>query len=274
MKIQAKYVLGLIGLIVFGLPGGLIGFFIGSAIDQGLFGNFLSKLNARFFPNNTKSSVQHLFFVTTFQIMGYLAKADGKVSQREIQAAENIIERMGLTADQRELAIQYFNEGKQENFPFLAALQEMRKRCWMHPNLMKTFLDIQLQIAYADGGNLANRQALQNVCNALGLGNIDLSFYERTYRAEQAYSSGNQRQQESYYQSNRPSSVENAYALLGVSSSSTQAEVKKAYRRLMSQHHPDKLIAQGVPEAMIKLATEKTQKIQRAYEDIRAAKGW
>ena len=63
-----------------------------------------------------------------------------------------------------------------------------------------------------------------------------------------------------------------AYRALGVSSDASDAEIKKAYRKLMSQHHPDKLIAQGVPPDMIKLATEKTQEIQTAYELIQKAR--
>ena len=60
----------------------------------------------------------------------------------------------------------------------------------------------------------------------------------------------------------------NAYEMLSVSPGDSDAEVKKAYRRLMSQHHPDKLVAKGLPEEMMKLATEKTQEIKAAYEVI------
>ena len=67
--------------------------------------------------------------------------------------------------------------------------------------------------------------------------------------------------------SNKPS-LADAYKLLGVTKNSTKAEIKKSYRRLMSQHHPDKLIAKGLPEEMIKIATEKTQDIRAAYEQI------
>ena len=70
----------------------------------------------------------------------------------------------------------------------------------------------------------------------------------------------------------RGSSQEDAYRALGVESTATDKEVKRAYRKLMSEHHPDKLIAKGVPEAMIKLATERTQEIQTAYELIRKSR--
>jgi len=69
-------------------------------------------------------------------------------------------------------------------------------------------------------------------------------------------------------------SLRGAYTALGVDPSDDKATVKRAYRRLMSQHHPDKLVSKGLPEEMIKLATDKTQHIQKAYEKIKESKGW
>jgi DnaJ like chaperone protein len=63
------------------------------------------------------------------------------------------------------------------------------------------------------------------------------------------------------------------YAELEVEANATDQEVKKAYRRQMSRHHPDKLVANGLPESMAQVAKEKTQRIQEAYEAIRAARG-
>jgi DnaJ like chaperone protein len=78
--------------------------------------------------------------------------------------------------------------------------------------------------------------------------------------------------QQSHGQSQRPS-IDTAYAVLGVSSDISDAELKKTYRRLMSQHHPDKLVAKGMPEEMIKLANEKTGEIKSAYEQIKQSRG-
>jgi DnaJ like chaperone protein len=60
--------------------------------------------------------------------------------------------------------------------------------------------------------------------------------------------------------------LDSAYAALGVKKQNSDSEIKKAYRKLISQNHPDKLIGQGMPADMVKLATERTQEIQTAYE--------
>ena len=70
----------------------------------------------------------------------------------------------------------------------------------------------------------------------------------------------------------RPS-LHDAYAVLGVEKDASDAEVKRAYRRLRSQHHPDKLVSKGLPEEMMKVATQKTYEIRQAYERVREARG-
>lgn len=69
-------------------------------------------------------------------------------------------------------------------------------------------------------------------------------------------------------------SLHNAYGVLGVSLTAANSEIKKAYRRLMNQHHPDKLTARGLPDGMVNLAKEKTQEIRAAYDLIREERGF
>ena len=65
------------------------------------------------------------------------------------------------------------------------------------------------------------------------------------------------------------SSIQDAYKALGVTENNTDQEIKRAYRKLMSQYHPDKLIGQGVPEDMVAVATEQAKEIQVAYDLIK-----
>ena len=69
-------------------------------------------------------------------------------------------------------------------------------------------------------------------------------------------------------------SLSEAYQLLGIDKNADKNATKRAYRKLMSQHHPDKLVAKGLPPEMIKIATEKTQSIKAAYELVKDRRGW
>ena len=253
MTFTARLICAILGFIFASIPGAIIGFIIGYFIDRSEWGQKFSAGGG---------STQQVFLATTFKIMGYVAKADGQVSKKEIRTAEHVMMDMKLGPDKRKEAILFFNEGKQPNFNWQQAIQQLRRRCWMNPGLLKTFLEFQLKIAQADGQmSQGSRAALENVFNAMGIRGFNFSQFERSQRAGQTY---------------RPhkSSIQQAYDVLGVSRDASQAEVKKAYRKQMSEHHPDKLMSKGVPEEMIQMATEKTQKIKQAYEDICRAKGW
>ena len=131
------------------------------------------------------------------------------------------------------------------------------------------FVEIQLQVAFADGQvSQAELMVIQEVCSLLQINYHDLQQILQRCRAEQAFN------QQSYYGHqqgfvNEAQLLKEAYGVLGVEDSVDDAELKRAYRKLMSQHHPDKLIAKGLPEEMMQLAKEKTQEIQAAYDRIR-----
>jgi DnaJ like chaperone protein len=129
------------------------------------------------------------------------------------------------------------------------------------------FVQIQLQTALWGGGlNNAVREVLARVCAALGVSAYDVVQMEALLRMQQ---------QASYRPEGRAAvdRVAQAYEVLGVSRTASDAEVTKAYRRLMNQNHPDKLVAKGLPESMMKVAEEKTRQIRAAYELLREARG-
>ena len=135
--------------------------------------------------------------------------------------------------------------------------------------LMQMFIEIQLQAAYADGiKSSGEEQILQHICKVLGYPAVLLAQMETMFfaskRSHKSYGSNG---------ANSSSALEDAYEIIGVKSSATDSEVKKAYRRLMSKNHPDKLISKGLPEEMIKIATNKTQEIQKAYNLISDSRG-
>jgi DnaJ like chaperone protein len=271
------------------LLGGPFGFVLGMAIghffDKGLRENTNQQSLFGFsFPKSSNlAAIQTAFFQNTFLVMGYIAKSDGRVSQAEIRYARTIMDQLGLNADQVQQAIQFFNEGKSGQFPMKHNLEQLYYLCQGNTMLLQLFVELQIKAALADGVIHAHSlDVLKSVAKYLGIPShiIDV-LVRQVYAANQYQSQGQgqyqrQHQYRQQYQA-RPQEakieLKDAYAFLGVNANADAKEIKKAYRKLISQHHPDKLIAKGLPENMIKLATEKTQKIQKAYEHICAVKG-
>jgi DnaJ like chaperone protein len=212
---------------------------------------------------------QLAFFTATFSVMGRLAKADGRVSEDEIAFARAVMAQMQFSAEQKKLAIELFNQGKQPEFDLDGVLQQFRRECHRRHTLMQMFLEIQLQAAYADGVlHPAERELLLHVFAQLGFSRHEFDHLEALVRFARGAAGGGRAAA-----APRGPTLEEDYAVLDLPKSASDAEVKKAYRRLMSQHHPDKLVAKGLPEEMIRLANEKTQQIRKAYERIKASRG-
>ena len=270
MTIKGKLIGIVIGTLLLHFPfGTIIGFVLGHLFDLGYFDAYFP--GARGTSSYSRADSKKLFFDTTFAIMGYLAKADGVVSSNAIQTAEHIMAQMQLTGSRRMEAIEHFNLGKSSDFDCDAALTTLKQRYWYQPGLLKTFLEIQVQIAMADGQMSApTKAALRHVFRTLGVPASIFDQFEQQSRAGYQYSHDQYQQHGSY---RRQSHISDAYTLLGITKQATDAEVKKAYRRMMSKHHPDRLMSKGVPPEMIKLATQKTQQIKEAYQEIKQARG-
>jgi DnaJ like chaperone protein len=257
------------GYLIAGPPGALFGILIGNFFDRGL-ANYFSHPYWKYHIQS-RNEAQKTFLQTTFLIMGYIAKADGRISQEEIQMASLLMDEMRLRKKEKKLAQELFNKGKVPNFDVFPVLATLKKACHHNPDLLKLFMDIQYKAAKAGGLSPRKIEACNLIFNYFGFAPLHEQnrFYE-DFRQEQYYSPGTKYKPQQ-------SELTMAYALLEIPHTASKQEVKRAYRRLISRNHPDKLIAQGLPEAMIKLANDKTQKITKAYELICANKegnGW
>jgi DnaJ like chaperone protein len=246
---------GAMGYMFGGPLGALLGAALGRNFDRGL------KITATHggAAGAEQERVQVAFFTATFSVMGHIAKADGRVSRDEISAAEAIMTQMQLDARQRQAAIRLFNEGKQDAFQLDEVLAQFRQECHRRRNLLQMFLEIQIATVMADGhAHPVERKLIFRIGEQLGFDRAAIehlfSFVGASHTAAE------------------PQPLSKAYKILGVGREASDAEVKKAYRRLMNQHHPDKLIAKGLPEEMVKLATEKTQEIKAAYEQVKKSR--
>jgi DnaJ like chaperone protein len=250
--------------------GGLIGWFAGRGLAGAMIGMFIGHL---FDVERTQGrlaggaqAVQQVFFRVTFQLMGHVAKADGRVSEQEIQAARSMMAQFRLSEADVRAAITLFGQGKASDYPVNDALRELATVCGRRMDLRLMFMQIQLQTALLGGGlNPDSRAILRRCCEMLGIS--ESQFMQMESMSGMRGPAGNGAQRDG------PSSLASAYRVLGVASNAGDADVTKAYRRLMNQNHPDKLVAKGLPESMMKAAEEKTRSIRAAYELICEARG-
>jgi DnaJ like chaperone protein len=262
MQWWGKIIGAFFGHLFGGFWGAIFGAILGHQFDRGWRQIPLHQFQHPF-NFTSREQVETVFFRATFQIMGKLAKADGQISQAEIRLAEQVITQLGLSAAQRANAIRLFNEGKSDQCDLHARLRELGQVCRGRPGLLQTFLEIQLSAAYADGQlHTAEDQLLLQICASLG---VSEQHYRRLERMVQARRGAHRPGQSAR---SEPSTAD-AYALLGIKPQASVTEIKRAYRRLISQHHPDKLVSKGLPEDMMQVAAKKTHEIKQAYEVIR-----
>ncbi|HEX4242923.1 MAG TPA: co-chaperone DjlA [Steroidobacteraceae bacterium] len=216
------------------------------------------------------ASIAEEFFRSTFEIMGHVAKSDGRVSEAEIDAARRLMLELRLGPRETALAIECFRRGKAPGYDVEIAVERLREASGQRHDLLRAFLELQLRAALAGNGMPPPARAiLVRVAERLGLSGLEFAYMEASLRT---WRSGSERAPSGRSYGSLGSLAE-CYAVLEVDSSISDQEVTKAYRRQMSRHHPDKLVANGLPESMAQLAKERTQRIQEAYEGIRAARG-
>jgi DnaJ like chaperone protein len=266
-----KLVGGALGFVMGGPLGALLGTVLGHNLDRGM----VSMEGTEDLDPGQRERVQTAFFTATFSVMGHLVKADGRVSQQEIALAEAVMAQMELSPDMRRAAIGLFEEGKAQGFSLDEVLDQFRRECRRRRTLIQMFLEIQIQAAYADGPPGPDQERLLlHICGQLGIPEFLFRRLEQLVRLQHDFAAG--AAGSGGRASQRPAAkgppLEHAYAVLGVERKATDAEVKRAYRRLLSQHHPDKLVSKGLPEEMMKLATRKTHEIRQAYETITRAR--
>lgn len=257
----------IVGALIGLISGGFWGLIFGGAV-----GGFLTRALSKFLTGGL--TPQELFFKATFTVMGRMAKADGRVTESEIQFARDVMDRMGLSDERKKVAIGYFTEGKEPDFDLESVLTPLSRVIQMRADVKIMFVEIQLQAAMADGQMSQDEMLLiQRVCALLNMSGPEMSALVERMKAQYAFfQHGYESHQSGFQAANEAELLKEAYGVLGVSEQATDAEVKKSYRKLMSQHHPDKLVAKGLPEEMMSLAKEKTQEIQAAYDRIKTVR--
>lgn len=264
-RVAGKVVAGLIGFVTLGIVGLFFGLAIGHAFDRGLW----QALQAAS-PENL-ARIQKQFFETTFTLLGYIAKSDGRVSEAEIAQAEVLFRQLRLSPAQRQSAIQQFQRGAQPGFDPAATVRAFAERVGPRRQVQQTLFAFLATMALADGElDGVERTALHHIAGLLGMPTQEVDRLVAMLVAQARFHGGAGAGSTQVAPGDR---LADAYQALGVKADDSDDAIKKSYRRLMSENHPDKLIAKGVPDEMVKLATERSQEISTAYEVIKNARG-
>ena len=263
MGLLGALVGGSLGFMMGGPLGAMIGGAVGSRLGEGgsaSSGGFQGRSyaggSARI--HSDPRAAQTAFMVALISLAAKVAKADGRVTREEVKAFDSFLrERMGMPAADRRVAGRIFNEARDSNVPASAFTRQIRELLGHQPDRLRDLISLLMQVAMADGAmHPAEESLIRSIAGDLGLS-------ERDYAEARAM-----------FTSGGAAAGNESYDILGVSPTATEAEVKKAYRRLAREYHPDVITSKGLPEDFMTFATEKLQKVNEAYDRIKKERGF
>jgi DnaJ like chaperone protein len=255
-----------LGLFRGGLSGAIIGLVLGHLFDR-----FLLSIGS-------VGRTQRAFFDALFSSLGHLSKADGQVTDTEIRMVETLMARMQIDGEERQRAIRQFNIGKAPDFDLEAALRPFAQMSAMRHDLRHMFMEILVEAAFSSGRVTPEEHAvLLRIARELRISGELFSAMlnargrpgTQGHRGQQGYRGHRQRAG-----GNTIPSIAQAYAKLGLTEKATDSEIKRAYRKLVSQYHPDKLVSRGLPEEMMEIAKTRVRDINTAYDQVKQARGF
>ena len=259
--------------------GFLLGLFIGPKLYE-----FCNKLTEEEPKGNPK-----LYLTVVFEVLGHLSKAKGVVTQDDINLARRFMTQLQLDSNSRQLAQESFNRGKASDYPLRARLRELYNQYRSRRNVLNVFCEQLIQAALIDG-RLDDKESeiLFIVADEFNIPRHQMAIYIQMMMGSYHFHQQNyDYQHEQYnqyrhnnngyggYQNNSSQlNLQNAYNILGVKPSDDITTIKRAYRKLMNEHHPDKLVSKGLPKEMLEAAKKRAQEIQAAYDLIKTSRGF
>lgn len=241
----------------------LLGLLLGHQFDRGFAERFAGEPGGSTGAGGRTQLPEH-FIRALFQTMGHMAKADGRVSEDEIRAARALMHRLNFGPANIRQSIGWFEVGKEKTFPLLATVRRLRRENARRPELNRLFVRLLIEVSLSKASlHQRERSLLWAVCTELDIGRVELAQLEAMLRAQRAF-------RKSPAGAADAARVDDAYALLGVDKSSTNDDIKTAYRRLMNKHHPDKIASTNPAAAELAAAEKRTRDIRGAYETLKS----
>lgn len=255
----------------------LLGLFVGPMLYRA-FNNLAPMKNSQ--PSPT------LFLTVAFEVLGHLSKAKGQVTQDDINIASQFMDQLQLDSEKRKVAQHSFNRGKAADYPLQERLNELYSQYRYRKKVLNIFCEHLITAAISDGSlHAKEEQILYTVAQAFHIPRAKMAIYIQMILASSQFQRGQQYRQQGQYQQqdyrqetyqrqSTQNDLNHAYSILGVDANADNATIKRAYRKQMNEHHPDKLVSKGLPKEMLEAAKERAQQIQAAYDLIKAHKGF
>ncbi|NCB02289.1 MAG: molecular chaperone DnaJ [Spirochaetia bacterium] len=247
------------------IVGGTMGFFLGGPLGliAGVaFGNLFdsaNKVERSTIDSSSFSSVdqtQMVFFVGAFSMLAKMATSDGSmVSSERAKVEEFITQDLRLAGPERQAAIKVFNASLTSSGTFEQFALQFYQNFAHERTILELLMDVLVRVAAADGAISSQEKVLLD--NAAHIFRIPESLLASIINRYSSVSA----------------SPSKAYSVLNLTPSATDEEVKKAYRKLSIEFHPDTIASKGLPEEFTRFATEKFRAISDAYEAIKKERG-
>lgn len=215
------------------------------------------------------SQIRQCFFQTVFRLLGYIARCDGGVNGKEIRRTNTFMEKLQLTPECRTEARELFEVGAKPGFDFHETLDEFKNTARRNPEIVEILLVYLLSMATTDGPlKQEEMRVVREVAGELGFSSLVFDHMLNMVAAQDSFS---RRSRQPPPKSEPPIDDElaTALAVLGVAQGASDGDITKAYRKLVNQYHPDKLIDKGFPPEMLEAAHERFRSIRKAYEYLK-----
>lgn len=257
MNLYGKILCGIIGYYILGPLGAMLGVYLGHMVDREETYGEMPRRKAQPFIFVRKVNLverQEVFFSCVFSMLAKLARADGTISADEIEVVERFIRvELNLDPTRQKQAKDIFRAARQSNKPFVAYAREFQRVFSGDRTILENLLNILLKLSLADGKIVREEEhLLRQAAEIFNIESIDFDRIRSQYGGD----------------------PDRDYAILGCKPQDSVEKIKKQYRQLVKENHPDVVKGRGQPEAFANIAAEKFRAIQEAYESIRQKRGF